>query len=113
MLVLNKYLAVKMQNLPVTPGLVLKKQLIIPKDGRNQINRNPPEIGFMDVIIPKFVFDENGKRRFDQIEKCGHLLGRIERQITDNVGIRILFSHFIAGRRKKGQHYPVFGMFFF
>ncbi len=96
-------MGVVLKHLSVLQPALPEKKLVGTKNGRDQVERNLPQITFVDVVIPEFILDEDRHLRACQIKETSYVPSRIEGQVADNVGQRVIFSYFVSRGREKGE----------
>ena len=85
----------------------MKKELIFSKDGRDRNERNLVTVKFFNIMIPEFILDKNSERGFGDRNKSFGILGGINRQVVNKIGLVIIFSDLIPRRgeeRKQDFH---------
>lgn len=90
-----------------------EEYLVGTEDGRDDVSGNLPAAQFAQVISPKLIFDENGYRRSQQVEKAAYVVRQVKRQVAYQVGQRIVFPHLIARRGEKREGDFLVGVLFF
>lgn len=88
-------------------AIPLKKRHVFAKKGRDQEQRNIAVFYLFQVVVPELVFHKNDQFGVGDFEEAPGVAWTIHWQVKDPIGAVIIFPHFIAGRRKKGQQNAV------
>ena len=98
------------QHLSEHAAIAFEKSLCRAEYRGNDIGRDIATVQFLQVVAPKFVFDENCSFHIDSIQKAAHIRRKVKRKIANHVGQLIVLAHLIARRREERKQYLLFRM---
>ena len=95
-LVLHKEVVEATECLAIRSAAGSEKELAGAKDAGNQVGGNPPATQLVKGVQPKFVLDEEGNRRADKVEEPADAARKVEGEVADDVGARIIAADVVA-----------------
>ena len=98
------------QHLGIVAAVPLEEHLVLAEDARHAVGGHATVLQHVEVVVPEFILDEEGHHRSDRAQEAAGIAHRVERQVADDVGALIVFSHLVARGREEGKQDFVFGM---
>lgn len=90
-----------------------EEYLVGAENGRDDVGGNLSSPQLAQVVAPELIFDEDGYRRFQQVEKAAYVARQVKGQVAHQVGQRIVFPHLISRRGEKRESDFLVGVLFF
>ena len=108
--VLNKKVGDAPQTAGVTATVPLEKNLAGAENAAHGVDGNAVAVEYVDVVAPKFVFDEDGDFGAREFDETAGGSGGVEGKVADDVGAFVVFAHLISRGRKEGEENFAVGM---